>query len=84
MSNVRENRIPIMLNDDELSALDDWRFANRIGSRAAAIRTLIAIGLSADARVSIRDTFIYEKGLWPEFASTSLPKPSIEAQGEAA
>jgi hypothetical protein len=42
MINPKTNRIPFMISDDELSKVDDWRFANRIGSRAAAIRLLCA------------------------------------------
>lgn len=40
---LRENRVPIMLSDDELTAIDDWRFANRIGTRSDAIRRLCQI-----------------------------------------
>jgi len=41
----REERLQIMLNDEELAALDDWRFAMRMPSRAAAIRELLRRGL---------------------------------------
>lgn len=34
-----------MLDDDELAAIDDWRFKQRMPSRAAAIRQLMQIGL---------------------------------------
>jgi hypothetical protein len=34
----RPERLQIMLNEDELAALDDWRFAQRMPSLAAAIR----------------------------------------------
>jgi metal-responsive CopG/Arc/MetJ family transcriptional regulator len=43
----RENRVPIMLTDEELKALDDWRFANRVATRSEAIRRLMAFGLAA-------------------------------------
>jgi hypothetical protein len=46
----REERLQIMLNDEELTALDDWRFAMRMPSRAAAIRELLRRGL-ADVEV---------------------------------
>lgn len=39
----------MLLTDDELAALDDWRFARRIGSRSEAIRQLIAAGIEATA-----------------------------------
>lgn len=40
------HRVQAMLTDAELAALDDWRFARRIGSRSEAIRQLIARGLT--------------------------------------
>ncbi|MCB1468484.1 MAG: hypothetical protein KDK08_15360 [Rhizobiaceae bacterium] len=45
----RQNRIPFMMSDSELEAVDNWRFANKIGTRAEAIRRLCQIGLRFDA-----------------------------------
>jgi hypothetical protein len=45
---TREERLQIMLTDDELAALDDWRFARRMPSRAAAVRELLKRGLAAE------------------------------------
>ena len=45
----RETRLQIMLDDDELAAIDDWRFKRRMPSRAAAIRELLRVGLQAKA-----------------------------------
>jgi hypothetical protein len=44
----RDERLQIMLTEHELSALDDWRFARRMPSRAAAIRDLLRRGLAAE------------------------------------
>ena len=41
----RGERLQLMLDDSELKALDDFRFANRMPSRAAAIRELLRRGL---------------------------------------
>lgn len=41
----RETRLQIMLNDEELAAIDDWRFQQRMPSRAAAIRNLLNVAL---------------------------------------
>ena len=41
----RETRLQIMLNEEELAAIDDWRFKQRMPSRAAAIRQLLNIAL---------------------------------------
>lgn len=45
---TRGERLQIMLTSDELEALDNWRFARRMPSRAAAIRELLKRGLAAD------------------------------------
>jgi hypothetical protein len=44
---ARGERLQIMLTSDELEALDNWRFAARMPSRAAAVRELLKRGLSA-------------------------------------
>jgi hypothetical protein len=44
----RGERLQIMLTQDEVKALDDWRFAKRMPSRASAIRELLRIGLTAE------------------------------------
>ena len=36
-----------MLDDNELAAIDDWRFKRRMPSRASAIRDLLRLGLKA-------------------------------------
>jgi len=45
---TRGERLQIMLTQQELAALDNWRFARRMPSRAAAIRELLKRGLAAD------------------------------------
>ena len=47
----RGERLQIMLTEEELSTLDDWRFSNRLPSRAAAIRELLKRGLAAEGGV---------------------------------
>ncbi len=44
----RPERLQVMLDADELAALDDWRFQKRMPSRAAAVRELLKRGLNAD------------------------------------
>lgn len=46
---ARGERLQIMLEADELRALDDFRFANRMPSRAAAVRELLRRGLAVDS-----------------------------------
>jgi hypothetical protein len=44
----RPDRLQIMLTPEEISVLDDWRFAHRMPSRAAAIRELLRLGLAVE------------------------------------
>jgi hypothetical protein len=44
----RPERLQIMLNAEELAAVDDFRFKQRMPSRAAAVRELMKRGLSAE------------------------------------
>ena len=48
----REERLQIMLNGEELVAVDDFRFKRRMPSRAAAVRELIKRGLAAEGFLS--------------------------------
>jgi hypothetical protein len=43
----RHERLQIMLDQDELKAIDDWRFTSRMPSRASAIRELLRRGLAS-------------------------------------
>ena len=45
---TRGECVQIMLTPVEVAALDDWRFAKRMPSRAAAIRELLKRGLAAE------------------------------------
>jgi hypothetical protein len=58
----RGERLQIMLDDVELKALDDFRYANRMPSRAAAIRELLrrglaGVGYSADVTGARSESF---------------------------
>ena len=44
----RGERLQIMLNPEELDAVDDFRFKKRMPSRAAAVRELLKRGLAAE------------------------------------
>ena len=61
MATGRAERLQIMLTEDELAAVDDWRFDRRMPSRASAIRELLKRGLIAegfdlaDKRVKSKD-----------------------------
>jgi hypothetical protein len=48
----RAERLQIMLNAEELEALENWRFEKRMPSRAAAVRELLRRGLTADGFIT--------------------------------
>jgi hypothetical protein len=48
----RGERLQIMLLEEELDALDDFRFSNRMPSRAAAIREVLRRGLGVKGEKS--------------------------------
>jgi Arc/MetJ-type ribon-helix-helix transcriptional regulator len=48
MYRERNERLQIMLTQDELKAIDDWRFKRRMPSRASAIRELLRLGLRTE------------------------------------
>lgn len=41
----RSEKLQLLLNEEELEAIDDWRFLHRLPSRAAALRELLRRGL---------------------------------------
>ena len=45
---TREQRLQIMLTEEELAIIDDWRFEKRMPTRAAAVRELLKRGLAAE------------------------------------
>ncbi|MFN4143669.1 hypothetical protein [Aestuariivirga sp.] len=44
----RDIRLQIMLQPQELRAIEEWRFERRMPSRAAAVRELLRRGLAAE------------------------------------
>jgi hypothetical protein len=48
----RGERLQIMLSPEELAAVDDFRFKQRMPSRAAAVRELFRIGLGSVGMIS--------------------------------
>jgi hypothetical protein len=49
MSDMRGERLQVMLSPDELTAIDDFRFKHRMPTRAAAVRELLKMGLTVVA-----------------------------------
>ena len=49
---LRAERLQIMLDPEELVAVDDFRFKRRMPSRASAVRELLKRGLAAEGFLS--------------------------------
>jgi Arc/MetJ-type ribon-helix-helix transcriptional regulator len=46
----RNVRLSVDLTEEDLMAIDDFRFASRFPSRAAAVRELLKIGMASGER----------------------------------
>ncbi|MBK0400158.1 hypothetical protein H0I76_13245 [Limibaculum sp. M0105] len=46
----RGERLQLMLTNDEVEAVDTWRFEHRMPSRSAAVRALVRLGLDTTVR----------------------------------
>ena len=76
---TRGERLQIMLTEEELKALDDWRFTRRMPSRAAAVRELLKRGLAAEGVVVMDGRRRSE-----DFGITNnAAKPNGDGHGEA-
>jgi hypothetical protein len=68
MVKPRENRVPIMMSDEELTAIDDWRYANRVATRSDAVRRLVQVALRylehLNAYVAAEDAHIFKLLDW--------------------
>jgi len=73
MSLGRVQRLQIMLTASEQAAIDDWRYARQMPSRAAAIRELLKRGLAAEGfKIADRSTKSKDFGLLANRKSKSI------------
>jgi metal-responsive CopG/Arc/MetJ family transcriptional regulator len=79
MNQTRGERLQIMLTEEELRALDEWRFSKHMPSRAAAIRELLKRGLAAEGF-----QFADFRNKSKEFGVTGSVKDHDEAEDEGA
>lgn len=59
----RDVRFALMMSPAEVSAVDDWRFANRVATRAEAVRQLVQVALGGPSG----------DGEWIEWAGGDRP-----------
>ena len=84
---TRGERLQIMLSPEELAALDDFRFRQRMPSRAAAVRELFRLGLAsvgikpAGAGAKSGDFGVFDTG--PEATAARATTPATARRPNA-
>ena len=77
---MRPERLQIMLNPEELKAVDDFRFQSRMPSRAAAVRELLKRGLAAEGfKIAVPGMKSQSFGVLG--SSASVRKPAAASDG---
>ncbi len=83
---TRGERLQIMLSPEELAAVDDFRFKQRMPSRAAAVRELFRLGLAAvgivpaEAGTKSADFGVFSTG--PDSSQKSSQDPAPGGNGK--
>ncbi|MGE0739910.1 MAG: hypothetical protein AB7O98_01105 [Hyphomonadaceae bacterium] len=77
---TRGERLQIMLTEDELKALDDWRFTRRMPTRAAAVRELLRRGLAVEG-FDLSDGRKSQNYGVTGGSSKPAPPPKVEDEG---
>ena len=58
MPNKRTDKIQILVDDEELEAIDEWRFEHHMPSRSAAVRALLHVALKSRGTKSVRPSVV--------------------------
>jgi hypothetical protein len=70
----REERLQIMLSPEELETVDNFRFAHRMPSRAAAVRELFRLGIAAvGSPIAAQGVKSSEYGVLEKGRSSGIP-----------
>jgi hypothetical protein len=78
MSELRGERLQVMLSPEELQVLDDFRFKHRMPTRAAAVRELLKFGLGTigiDGTAGVKSSNYGVFGRGPEGHTMSNSEP---------
>ena len=80
MSEIRGERLQVMLSPEELAVVDDFRFKHRMPTRAAAVRELLKFGLASlgvdgIAGVKSSDYGVFSRGPEGHVESKDVPEP---------
>jgi hypothetical protein len=82
MKDIRGERLQIMLSPEDLTVVDDFRFRNRMPTRAAAVRELLKLGLASSenmAGASMKSSSYGVFGRGPSGHRDSEGEGSVEA-----
>jgi CheY-like chemotaxis protein len=58
LPNKRTDKIQILVDDEELEAIDEWRFEHHMPSRSAAVRALLHVALKSRGPKSVRPSVV--------------------------
>ncbi|MDW9525433.1 hypothetical protein GOA61_18080 [Sinorhizobium meliloti] len=81
MPEPREKRVPFMMSDRELLEVDDWRFRNKVATRADALRRLCKLGLALDELLPQLQGVLDEAKAAANKAQKSLSGTSDKSRG---
>lgn len=83
MIKPRDFRVPIMMSDEEMQAIDDWRFANRVATRSDAIRRLCQMALALDKSIpeAFERTLKLPDALATPYEAIGATQEELEAPG---
>jgi hypothetical protein len=71
---ARGERLQIMLSAEELMAVDDFRFRQRMPSRAAAVRELFRLGLASLTAAEADGRKSADFGVLEEHTKSPVPR----------
>lgn len=80
---MKIERLQIMLSEDELAALDDWRLAQRLPSRPAAVRALLSRGLAAEGSAPAKNQIKSPRNFGRIAGSTNVKRDRSDARSES-
>lgn len=80
MPEPREKRVPFMMSDRELLEVDEWRFKNKVATRADALRRLCKLGLALDELLPQLQGALTEANAAANKAQKGLSVPSDKSR----
>jgi hypothetical protein len=80
----KSERLHLLASPEEIQAIEDWQFKNRISSKGEAIRRLVQIGIRADRTIPVLLDkvldMIHRSGVGDQISDEQFEKLPPEAQ----